>query len=269
VWTIVLAMEPASAYRYIKEEKLEDVALSFADFSDLKSFYSAGHSRRVGDLAERMAQQMRLPGAEVTTIRVAALMHDLGLVTVPSFILQKPRDQLTPVEWERLRLHPYHAERILARVPILAPVVPLIAAHHERMDGHGYYRGLVGAQIPLGARIIAVADRNYLARWKHIREAIPARKLLIGSVNRPFFRGCSENVPIANPFPGIQHQRLALPPQNLRACAMCPRCTRNGIDVDHHLLLIEGVDQSIIVVSKGFHGIEACVPLTPDPEAEL
>jgi HD-GYP domain-containing protein (c-di-GMP phosphodiesterase class II)/DNA-binding CsgD family transcriptional regulator len=106
-----------------------------------------------------MAEQMRLPGAEVATIRRAALMHDLGLVAVPSFILQKPYDQLTPVDWERLRLHPYHAERILARVPILAPVVPLIAAHHERLDGQGYYRGLVGTQIPLGARIIAVADR--------------------------------------------------------------------------------------------------------------
>jgi HD-GYP domain-containing protein (c-di-GMP phosphodiesterase class II)/DNA-binding CsgD family transcriptional regulator len=159
VWTIVLAMEPASAYRYIEEEKLEDVALSFADFADLKSFYSSGHSRRVGDLAERLAMRMRPPGAEVAIIRRAALMHDLGLVAVPSFILQKPRDQLTPVEWERLRLHPYHAERILARVPVLAPVVPLIAAHHERLDGHGYYRGLSGAQIPLGARIIAVADR--------------------------------------------------------------------------------------------------------------
>jgi HD-GYP domain-containing protein (c-di-GMP phosphodiesterase class II) len=159
VWVRVLSMEPPSPYRYIQENKLEDVALSFADFADLKSFYSSGHSRRVGDLAERMATHLRLPEGEVTAIRRAALMHDLGLVTVPSFILHKPHNQLTQVEWERLRLHPYHAERILARVPILAPVVPLIAAHHERLDGQGYYRGLSGSQIPLGARIIAVADR--------------------------------------------------------------------------------------------------------------
>jgi HD-GYP domain-containing protein (c-di-GMP phosphodiesterase class II) len=159
VWTTVLAMEPQSPYRYIKEEKLEDVALSFADFADLKSRFSAGHSRRVGDLAERMAGRIRLPGAEVATVRRAALMHDLGLVAVPSFTLHKPHEQLTQVEWERLRLHPYHAERILSRVPVLAPVVPLVAAHHERQDGRGYYRGLSGSQIPLGARIIAVADR--------------------------------------------------------------------------------------------------------------
>ena len=159
VWMHVLSMEPRSSYRYIKDEKLEGVALSFADFADLKSFYSSGHSRRMGNLAERMATHMHLPEAEIVTIRRAALMHDLGLVAVPSFTLQKPRHQLTQVEWERLRLHPYHAERILTRVPVLAPVVPLIAAHHERMDGKGYYRGLSGSQIPLGARIIAVADR--------------------------------------------------------------------------------------------------------------
>jgi DNA-binding NarL/FixJ family response regulator len=62
------------------------------------------------------------------------------------------------VEWERLRLHPYHAERILSRVPSLEPLVPLVAAHHERPDGRGYYRSLSESQIPLGARIIAVAD---------------------------------------------------------------------------------------------------------------
>jgi HD-GYP domain-containing protein (c-di-GMP phosphodiesterase class II)/DNA-binding CsgD family transcriptional regulator len=159
VWTTVRSMEPQSPCRFVKEEKLEDIALSLADFADLKSRYSAGHSRRVGDLAERMAQCMRLPQAEVATIRRAALMHDLGLVTVPSFTLHKPHEQLTPTEWERLRLHPYHGERILLRVPALAPVVPLVAAHHERLDGRGYYRGLIGSQIPMGARIIAVADR--------------------------------------------------------------------------------------------------------------
>jgi HD-GYP domain-containing protein (c-di-GMP phosphodiesterase class II)/DNA-binding CsgD family transcriptional regulator len=159
VWTQVLALEPPSPYRYIPEAKLEDVALSFADFADLKSFYSSGHSRRVGDLAGQMAGRMGLPDATASAIHRAALMHDLGLVAVPSFILDRPRNQLTQFEWERLRLHPYHAERILARVPVLGPVVAMIAAHHERWDGQGYYRGLSGSQIPLGARIIAVADR--------------------------------------------------------------------------------------------------------------
>jgi HD-GYP domain-containing protein (c-di-GMP phosphodiesterase class II)/DNA-binding CsgD family transcriptional regulator len=158
LWTQVLAMEPPSPYRYLRAERLEDVALAFADFADLKSPFLAGHSRRVADLAGRMAHRLGLAGEEVSTIRRAGFMHDLGLVAVPSFTLDKPQARLTQVEWERLRLHPYHAERILSRVPGLQPVVPLVAAHHERPDGRGYYRGLVGSQIPLGARIIAVAD---------------------------------------------------------------------------------------------------------------
>jgi HD-GYP domain-containing protein (c-di-GMP phosphodiesterase class II) len=159
VWATVMALEPESPYRYLREEQLEDIALAFADFADLKSSYSAGHSRRVADMAERVARRLLFPARQVTAIRRAALMHDVGLVAVPSYTLERPHDKLTQAEQERLRLHPYHAERILSRVPILEPVVPLVAAHHERLDGQGYYRGLSSEQIPLGARVIAVADR--------------------------------------------------------------------------------------------------------------
>jgi len=158
-WTSVSGLEPPSPYQFLREDQLEDVALAFADFADLKTFYTAGHSRRTADLAESMARQLRLPHDDVSTIRRAAMMHDIGLVTVPSFVLQKPNAKLTTVEWEGLRLHPYQGERILARVPAFEPVLPLVAAHHERMDGQGYYRGLSGSQIPLGARVIAVADQ--------------------------------------------------------------------------------------------------------------
>jgi HD-GYP domain-containing protein (c-di-GMP phosphodiesterase class II)/DNA-binding CsgD family transcriptional regulator len=159
VWETVMAMEPDSPRRILPEERLEDVALAFADFADLKAPHLVGHSRRVADLAELIARRMLLPESEIVAIRLAALMRDLGLVAVPSFTLEKPTERLTPAEWERLRLHPYYAERILSRVPAFAPFVPLVAAHHERPDGRGYYRGLVQSQIPLGARIIAVADR--------------------------------------------------------------------------------------------------------------
>lgn len=102
-------------------------------------------------------------------------MHDVGLVAVPSFALDKSLDRLSQVEQEQLRLHPYHAERILARVPAFAPVVPLVGAHHERMDGRGYYRGVSGPQIPVGARVIAVADRyDELCHESPGRPALPA-----------------------------------------------------------------------------------------------
>jgi HD-GYP domain-containing protein (c-di-GMP phosphodiesterase class II) len=158
LWSTVLAMEPRSARQFLRDEQLEDVALAFADFADLKSPFSAGHSRRVGDLAQAIANRLALPGAHVANIRRGALMHDVGLAAVPSYTLDKPKDKLSQAEQEILRLHPYHAERIFARVPALGPVVPLVASHHEHVDGSGYYRGLTADQIPLGARVIAVAD---------------------------------------------------------------------------------------------------------------
>jgi HD-GYP domain-containing protein (c-di-GMP phosphodiesterase class II)/DNA-binding CsgD family transcriptional regulator len=158
IWTTVREMEPEGPQRHLRVEYLDDAARAFADFADLKSIYSRGHSRRVATLAERMAEVLRLPEPDIENIRRAALVHDIGLVAVPSFVLHKPRERLTPAEWEGLRLHPYHAERILARVGAFESLVPLVSAHHERPDGQGFYRGLSSEQIPTGALIIGVAD---------------------------------------------------------------------------------------------------------------
>ncbi len=160
VWGSVLSMEPdQSPHQYMAEEKLIDVALALADYADLKSPYQAGRSRRVADLAERIAQRMGFPETEATNIHRAALVHDIGIVAVPSFALNKPQDQLTEAEREQLRLHPYHSERILSRIPTLVSIVPMVAAHHERMDGQGYHQGLIGENVPRGARILAVTDQ--------------------------------------------------------------------------------------------------------------
>ena len=148
-----------SPYQYMGEEKLVDIALALADYADLKSPFLAGRSRRVADSAERIARRTGLPEPEATHIYLAALVHDIGIVATPSYILNKSQDALTEAELEQVRLHPYHSERILSKIPALEPIVPLVAAHHEEMDGRGYYRGLRGSQIPPGAQIIAVADR--------------------------------------------------------------------------------------------------------------
>lgn len=158
VWARVHQLEPESVHRYLGPERIEDAARAFADFADLKSFYSAGHSRRVASLAERIAIHLALSPDAVATIHLAGLVHDLGLAAVPSFVLHKPAASWAAVDWESMRLHPYHAERILASVPAFAPVTPLVAAHHERPDGQGYPLGLRGEQLPLGARVLAVAD---------------------------------------------------------------------------------------------------------------
>jgi len=160
MWDTVLSMEPqVSPHKYMGEEKLIDVALALADYADLKSPFLAGHSRRVAEASERIALTMSISERRVATIHLAALVHDIGLVAVPSFVLNKPQSQLTGVEGEQVRLHPYHSERILSKVSALEALVPIVGAHHERMDGRGYHRGLPGVQIPLEAQIIAVADR--------------------------------------------------------------------------------------------------------------
>lgn len=158
IWDRVLAVEPAPARLFPGDAYLDDVANAFADFIDLKSPHTAAHSRRVAELAASLAESMGRPQSDQEWIRRAALMHDLGLVAVPSFTLGRPESELSAAESEQMRLHPYHGERVLARVPQLAPAAELVAAHHERLDGNGYYRGLKGAAIPIGARIIAVAD---------------------------------------------------------------------------------------------------------------
>jgi HD-GYP domain-containing protein (c-di-GMP phosphodiesterase class II) len=130
-----------------------------ADFVDLKSPHLLGHSRRVAKTVEAIADCLRLPPEERADLRYAAYTHDLGLVAVPSFVLEKAQANLSRVEWEQMRLHPYHGERILANVPTLRGAAALVGAHHERLDGEGYYRGLRDRQVPMGSQIIAVADR--------------------------------------------------------------------------------------------------------------
>ena len=104
-----------------------------------------------------ISERMGLPESLVSTVRQAALVHDVGEVGVPGRILSK-QTPLDTWELEQLRLHPYYTERILSRVPALVPVATIAGAHHEWVNGQGYYRGLSGSQIPLGARILAVAD---------------------------------------------------------------------------------------------------------------
>jgi len=157
LWEVVLDLEPDSPYQYIGEAKLDDVALAAADFVDLKSPTTVGHSRETARFAERIALRLDLPQSDIVTIRRAALVHDLGHLALPGHILLN-QDQLLEVDKEKLRLHPYYTERILARVPALAPVAVIAGMHHERLNGTGYCRGLSGDELPVGACILALAD---------------------------------------------------------------------------------------------------------------
>jgi HD-GYP domain-containing protein (c-di-GMP phosphodiesterase class II) len=135
-----------------------DAALEgIADFTDLRSASRAGHSRAVAELAARAGELCRLPEPEVTTLRRAALVHDIGLHGVPATILDKP-GPLTASEFERLRMHAYYTERMLAMPPALARIGAVAALTNERLDGSGYHRGLAGAAIPASGRVLAASD---------------------------------------------------------------------------------------------------------------
>ncbi len=156
IWERVLAVEPAPQ-RWLDGTQLESVTRAMAHFADVKSPYTLGHSTGVAALAEAAARRVGFAETEVATVRRAACLHDLGRIGVPVGIWDKP-GALTRAEWERVRMHPYLTERVLARSSALGAVGSLAALHHERLDGSGYHRGVSGSSIPAGARILAAAD---------------------------------------------------------------------------------------------------------------
>ena len=105
----------------------------------------------------RPASTVGLDTETMARLEVAALLHDVGRVAISNAVWEKP-GPLTSGEWEQVRLHPYHSERILSCTAALEPMAALAGAHHERMDGSGYHRGCSAAQIPPAARVLAAAD---------------------------------------------------------------------------------------------------------------
>jgi putative nucleotidyltransferase with HDIG domain len=154
VWEAARAGRPQAM---LSGEALDEACRVIGEFADLKSVFTLGHSPAVAELAEAAAWRLDLGEADVAAVRRAALVHDLGRVGVSTGTWEKP-GPLTTGEWERVRLHPYFGERVLARCDGLAPVAAIAARHHERLDGSGYHRGAGASDLALGARIVAAAD---------------------------------------------------------------------------------------------------------------
>jgi len=129
----------------------------FGQVIDSKHAYTAGHSKRVSQNSLLIAISMNLPHDEVTRIKWAGLVHDIGKVAIPPAILDKA-SELSDDEYALLRKHTVYTEEILETVSCMSELVPIAAAHHERFDGNGYHHKLKGKDIPLGARILSVAD---------------------------------------------------------------------------------------------------------------
>jgi len=155
-WPAVIDAEPALEI-VLSEAELESALEAIADFTDLKSPWTIGHSRGVADLACAATKVYGLSDDDAKLVRRAGLVHDLGRLGVSNAIWDK-RGPLTAGEIERVRLHPYLTERMLASSDALASVGAIAVQHHERLDGSGYPRGLSGDGLTPAGRILAAAD---------------------------------------------------------------------------------------------------------------
>ncbi len=155
-WEAALDAEP-SPRSLVRPAELDRVLEVFADFTDLKSPFTAGHSRKVAALVSGAAVAGALDISEATRLCRAALVHDLGRLGVPNNIWDKP-GPLNSSEWERVRLHPYLTSRMLARSEALAELGAWAASHRERLDGSGYHRAVAGSALSYPERILACAD---------------------------------------------------------------------------------------------------------------
>ena len=155
-WPEVLAREPRPAL-VLAGAEIDRALAAMGNFGDLISPFLAGHSAGVADLAEAAARRCGIDAEGVTALRRAGLVHDLGRVAIWARVWQKP-GSLTADEREQVRLHAYHTERVLARSSFLSPLCRVACAHHERLDGSGYHRGAVGADLTLPARVLGAAD---------------------------------------------------------------------------------------------------------------
>jgi|GEM_PF-1537841 len=134
-----------------------ETALALTEAIESRDPYTGGHCRRLADHAAATGMRLALPSHEIEVIRLGAALHDMGKIVVPDSILKKP-GRLTPEEYAIVKQHCYSGGQICKRVGFLMDAYPVVYYHHERWDGNGYPDGLKGERIPIGARIVAVAD---------------------------------------------------------------------------------------------------------------
>lgn len=166
IWTVSLAIVGFVVGRALEALRQQEAALNSVIDETINAFVhaihaaddsTAVHSQKVAEYAVAIAKELKLDADRIEHVRRAALLHDVGKLAVPREILNKA-GPLDPDEWEIVRRHPEESERIVSRIHSLHMLLPAVRHHHERIDGRGYPDGIKGRDLPLEARIIAVAD---------------------------------------------------------------------------------------------------------------
>jgi len=151
---------------------------ALAQALEAKDEYTQGHSARVAEIGVSIAQYLSLPDREIQNLWVAGLLHDIGKIGIRENVLNKP-GKLDEAEWESVQQHPVVAARILGPIEELSDVIEIVMHHHEHFDGSGYPEGIRGSDIPLGARILTVADAyDALTSKRPYRDALPSEEAI-------------------------------------------------------------------------------------------
>jgi putative nucleotidyltransferase with HDIG domain len=173
IYPAVVNMDTSQSTMAAGDATLDSICLAFADIVDSKSPFTYRHSKGVANTAAAIARTLNLPPQRVQFMRRAGLLHDLGKLSVPNAVLEKP-GKLDAAEWEIMRLHPYYTWKILGCISGFGELSEVTAAHHEKLDGSGYFRGLRAPQLTLEMRILTVADIfDALSAKRPYRDALP------------------------------------------------------------------------------------------------
>ncbi len=154
--TAAMAIENTKLQQTILEA-YNNTIITLAATIDAKDPYTRGHSERVMEYTLKAGMSLSFSPDEIETLEYAGILHDIGKITIDTSVLNKP-GPLSPSEWEIMHAHPTVGAELLKEIPFLEKAAELVLYHHERHDGTGYPRGLKGGEVPMGARLIAVAD---------------------------------------------------------------------------------------------------------------
>lgn len=158
---------------------LENVIVALSNILEVHDKYTKSHSENVAEIAKKIAITMRLPEEQISDIYFAGLVHDIGKTIIPSSILNK-KGSLTKDEFAQIKKHPEYGYKVLSKTDTLKPIANLVLYHHERVDGEGYPTQKSGEDIPIGSRILVVADSyDAMVNDRPYRKAMSKKEALI------------------------------------------------------------------------------------------